>query len=161
MAVCRELRSIGQPVANSGDKIVDRRTRAIPDFVANDELRLTCQCRPGPDLTRSSWCSLGFRHVFLFGVAERPDFVKLNVLGRNVDYVLAMVYGACFGSLNEQLRQVLIDTSSKRLSDHVDMPSTSAECALAPLCVLSLFIPSEVLIRMAFSRHYGKFSKER
>lgn len=70
---------------------------------ARDQLGIRAERRPCPHVPISKLPAKFLRNVLLLGIAERPDFIALNPLARQIDQHAPLVSLAGIANLRQEL----------------------------------------------------------
>jgi hypothetical protein len=76
----------------------------VANVPRNDELGIGFNAGPGPNVASAFRGGFGEFDVLLLGVAERPNFVRLNRLGGNAAHRFVMEGRASQSGIDQQLR---------------------------------------------------------
>jgi len=112
MAVAGELHTIDQPFRQIGNEHLGRIAIAITDQPRRNQLRVSVDRNPGPQITSFDRRALGRGDVALLAVIEAPDFVYLKLLARQVAEDRVLV-------LRERLPTIFQQLENRRLADAV------------------------------------------
>lgn len=104
MPVCSELHTARQPIRHVCHELVGVLGIAPTYEVADDKLAVGVESRPSPHVPSLIWSGLSSRHVLRLGVAERPNLIALDALGRDAPHVGLVVGRARFPGVFQQLR---------------------------------------------------------
>ena len=77
---------------------------ASPDAPARYQLRIRAKSNPRPNVPKAKLASQFFWDVLFLGVAELPDFVALYAFAIEVPKRLALILGARFANVGQQLQ---------------------------------------------------------
>lgn len=118
VAVCSKLDAIGEPVGEVVHEL--RRVTGITpaNEVGDDQLAIGVDGGPSPYVASFLRRRLRPRDVLCLGVAERPDFIALDALRRDVADQLIVKLDASLASVREQLR----DGVDRHVADPADRP---------------------------------------
>ncbi len=94
VAVRGQLDTIGETRSQIGDEVVRVASRATTYQPARNQLRISTQCSPCPNVTITKLAAQFFRKVFFLRIAERPNFVTLNFLARKIAKVSVLIFQA-------------------------------------------------------------------
>lgn len=104
MAVRRQLHAVGQAVREVVHEVLGVPCVAVADAPAHNQLSVGAQRGPRPHVAVAELPSQFLGHVLFLGVAERPDFVTLNLGAWQVAKRFALVVGAGLADAGKQLR---------------------------------------------------------
>src|SRR5689334_11320999 len=113
MAVAGELDAIGQPRLQIRNKRNGGVRIASAKQPANQKLGISADRRPRPNVASGRRRGLRLRYVAVLGVNERPDFIHLDPLARQVAERLVLIGGAGMTGLNQKFGYRIFATSRK------------------------------------------------
>ena len=103
VAIAGELDAVGEALAQVSEKF----PRRLPATVANvprwDQLCVSVDCRPGPNVASFALKKLLNRGISLLGINERPNFIDLDALSGEVAEHLVLIGPKGLPSIGNQL----------------------------------------------------------
>ena len=102
VTVSGELDTASKAIRQILHKVIGSRSVSVADEVANQEFRVSINCRPRPHITITKLAALGLRHVLFLSIAELPDFIALDAARSHIAHRAVMIIGACLTDLFKQ-----------------------------------------------------------
>lgn len=103
VAIAGELDAVGEALAQVSEKF----PRRLPATVANvprwDQLCVSVDCRPGPNVASFALKKLLNRGISLLGINERPNFIDLDALAGQIYERLVLIIEASLTGIDHQL----------------------------------------------------------
>ena len=106
-----QLDAVGEPSRQIVHEMLCVPRRAPSYAPRNNQLTVGAECGPRPHISIAKASALFFRHVFVFRVAERPDFIALYSFAWKVAKRLALILGARLTNPREQLDNGILRNS--------------------------------------------------
>jgi hypothetical protein len=93
-----------QPSGQVVHEMIRRTSVTATDKPARDKFRVRIKCNPSPNTANAGLPPHFFRHVFVFGVTEIPDFIALDALALQVTKNLVLIFRASAANIRQQFQ---------------------------------------------------------
>jgi len=133
MAVCGQLNAIGETRSEVGHEVLRVPSIAPTHSPARNNLGVSAVCRPSLIATVTELAAQIGRNILFLRVAERPNFIALDSLTRQVAQGLVLIFRACLSNLRQQFNNGVLCNArhSHRGANRIALNKSGNHCRLA------------------------------